>query len=206
MTKSRNYCRYLFTGTTRITHLFQIIDLISYVKKYAANAETYKEEAQQRKDRSNYYKSYNPKKIKSMSEDDMYEYISKLWSMLIWGNKKYIVDKLINDNGFEALKDHLIELLYGKKTIEERWDHFHKDVKGLGPASMSELLSNVSPDEYVIFNKNTVICFNYLGILDMPKYDYQYSGKKYVEVCNAAKEIAVLMEQKELPDTSDLVM
>ena len=176
--------------------------LDGYVKKYAANTKTYEEEAQQRKDRSNYYKSYNAKKIRSMTEDDMYEYISKLWSMLIWGNKKYIVDKLISDNGFEALKDHLIELLYGNKPIEVRWDHFHKEVKGLGPASMSELLSNVSPCDYVIFNKNTVICFNYLGIADMPKYDYQYTGKKYVEVCNSAKEIAGLMEQKELPDTS----
>ena len=59
-----------------------------------------------------------------MTEDEFYEYISKLWSMLIWGNKKYVVDKLISDNGFSSLKKHLAELLYGSEKIESRWDTF----------------------------------------------------------------------------------
>ena len=46
-----------------------------------------------------------------MTEDEFLEYISKLWSMLIWGNKKYIVDKMIADNGFVTLKKQLAELL-----------------------------------------------------------------------------------------------
>ena len=44
-----------------------------------------------------------------MTEEEFLEYISKLWSMLIWGNKKYVVDKLIADNGFTALKKQLAE-------------------------------------------------------------------------------------------------
>jgi len=31
-----------------------------------------------------------------MNEEDLYEYISKLWAMLIWGNKHYVVEKLVN--------------------------------------------------------------------------------------------------------------
>ena len=42
-----------------------------------------------------------------MSKDDFLEYMSKLWSMLIWGNKKYVVDKMIDDNGFDNLKEQL---------------------------------------------------------------------------------------------------
>lgn len=110
--------------------------------------------------------------------------------MLIWGNKKYIVDKLINDNGFIALKKQIAELLYGSDSIEKRWDIFLKSIKGMGPATISELLTYANPQEYVIFNKTTILCYGYLDIADMPKYNYQYTGKKYTEVCNIAKQIA----------------
>ncbi|ULQ58528.1 hypothetical protein K7I13_08060 [Brucepastera parasyntrophica] len=141
-----------------------------------------------------------------MTGDDFYEYISKLWSMLIWGNKKYIVDKIIADNGFERVKKLLAELLFGRKPIEERWGCFLKDVKGLGPATISELLSYMYPDEYIIFNKNTILCFTYFGIEGMPKYNYQYTGKKYVEVCGHAKEISRFMQKSGLPDTNLLAV
>ncbi len=59
-----------------------------------------------------------------MTEDEFLEYINKLWSMLIWGNKKYVVDKLIADNGFVALEKQLAEFLYGTSPIEKRWDIF----------------------------------------------------------------------------------
>lgn len=51
-------------------------------------------------------------------------------------------------------------------------------------------MTYINPQEYVIFNKTTILCFNYLGITNMPKYNYQYTGKKYIEVCNIAKQIA----------------
>ena len=130
-----------------------------------------------------------------MTEDEFLEYISKLWSMLIWGNKKYVVDKMIADNGFAALKKQLAELLFGTNPIEKRWDVFLKSVKGMGPATISELLTYVDPHEYVIFNKTTILCYGYLDIPDMPKYNYQYTGKKYVEVCAIAKKIAAELQK-----------
>ncbi len=130
-----------------------------------------------------------------MTEEDFFEYISKLWSMLIWGNKKYVVDKLLVDNDFNLLKKQLAELLYGTVPIEKRWDTFLKSVKGMGPATISELLTYANPQEYVIFNKTTILGFGYLGIPDMPKYHYQYTRKKYKEVCTIAKEIAQELEK-----------
>ena len=97
---------------------------------------------------------------------------------------------MIADNGFTALKKQLAELLYGTNPIEKRWDLFLKSVKGMGPATISELLTYANPQEYAIFNKTTILCFGYLDIPDMPKYNYQYTGKKYMEVCTIAKEIA----------------
>jgi len=36
-----------------------------------------------------------------MTEEELYEYLAKLWAMLIWGNKKYIVVefKCVNGGG-----------------------------------------------------------------------------------------------------------
>lgn len=161
-----------------------------FIKKKKSNAAYYADNWSERKERKKYYQSFTKDKIIAMTEDELLEYISKLWSMLIWGNKKYVVDKLIADNGFIPLKKQLAELLYGTSPVEKRWDLFLKSVKGMGPATISELLTYVNPQEYVIFNKTTILCFGYLDIPDMPKYNYQYTGKKYMEVCVIAKAIA----------------
>ncbi|HIU78008.1 MAG TPA: hypothetical protein IAB09_01095, partial [Candidatus Avilachnospira avicola] len=121
-------------------------------------------------------------------------------------NKKYVVDKLISDNGLENLKAKLAELLYGKDPIEERWDDFLKNVKGIGPSTISELLTYIDPERCMIFNKTTVLCYTYLKIPDMPKYNYQYTGKKYVEICNIAKEIASIMKASGLKETDMLAV
>ena len=161
-----------------------------FIIKKKSNAAYYEENWDERKERKEYYQSFTKDKLLAMTEEEFLEYISKLWSMLIWGNKKYVVDKLIADNGFTVLKKQLAELLYGISPIEKRWDLFLKSVKGMGPATISELLTYANPQEYVIFNKTTILCFGYLDIPDMPKYNYQYTGKKYMEVCTIAKEIA----------------
>lgn len=167
----------------------------AFIKNNQSNEAYYNDNWTERKERRTFYQSFTKERILAMTEDDFLEYMSKLWSMLIWGNKKYVVDKMIADNGFENLKKQLVELLYGKSPLEKRWNSFLKTVKGLGPASISELLTYVNPEENVIFNKTTVLCFSYLEVPDMPKYNYQYTGKKYIEVCGIAKEIAAALKE-----------
>lgn len=171
-----------------------------FSKKRKTNAAYYDENWTERKERKEYYQSFTEEKIHSMTEDEFYEYISKLWSMLIWGNKKYVVDKLIADNGFKMLKNQLADLLYGNANIEKRWNTFMKSVKGMGPATISELLTYANPKEYVIFNRTTILSYNYLEIPDMPKYNYQYTGEKYVEVCKIANEISVELQKSGAKD------
>lgn len=166
-----------------------------YKKKIKLNYETLKEDIKERKDRITFYQSYDKYKLLNMTVEEMYEYIGNLWSMLIWGNKKYIIDKLISDNGFNNLKEALAKLLYKNEKIEERWDYFKKNIKGLGPATMSELLTYADPDNCILLNKSTIFAFNYLEIPAVPKYDYQFTGKKYVEICNHAKKIMFYLKE-----------
>lgn len=180
--------------------------IAGFIKKAKSNAAYFDENWSERKERKEFYQSFTKQKLLAMTEDGFLEYISKLWSMLIWGNKKYVVDKLITDNGFENLKKELVELLYSDAAIEKRWDSFLKNVKGLGPATISELLTYINPQEYGIFNKTTILCYTYLGVPDMPKYNYQCTGKKYVEVCAIAKQIASKMENAGAEDTDLLAV
>ena len=172
----------------------------SFIKNKKANAVYYAENWSERKERKVYYQSFTKDQLLAMTEDDFFEYISRLWSMLMWGNKRFVVDKLINDNGFDTLKKQLAELLYGTTPIERRWNNFLKSVKGIGPATISELLTYTNPNEYVIFNKTVILCFTYLGIPDMPRYNYQFTGKKYAEVCAIAKEISAALKTAEADD------
>ena len=174
--------------------------IAAFIKSQKANAACHDDNWTERKERKAYYQSFTKDKLLAMSEDAFFEYISRLWSMLMWGNKKFVVDKLIADNGFDALKRHLAELLYCKAPIGKRWNEFLKSVKGVGPATISELLTYVNPKEYVIFNKILILCFEYLGVPDMPRYNYQYTGKKYAEVCAVAKAIARAMESAGVED------
>ena len=169
--------------------------IAEFRKKKQSNAAYYEEDRKEREERRMFYQAFTAEKIMAMTEEDFFAYISNLWSMLIWGNKEYIVDKLIRDNGFDHIKSSLVWLLYGDDPVENRWDDFLDTVKGMGPATISELLTYADPEQYVIFNKTTILCYTYLDIPDMPKYNYQYTGKKYVEVCREAKAIAQALEQ-----------
>ena len=168
--------------------------VLSFIKNKKANAAYNSNNWAERRERKAYYQSFTKAKLLAMTEDSFVEYLSRLWSMLMWGNKRFLANKLIADNGFDMLKKQLAELLYGLIPVEKRWHNFLKSVKGIGPSTMSELLSYANPDEYVVVNKTVVSCLAYLGIQDMPRHNYQYTGKKYVEVCAVAKEIAAALK------------
>ena len=150
----------------------------------------------ERTERELFYKNYTYDKIISMDENEFYEYISKLWAMIIWGNKHYIIDKYISDNGFENLKKSIANLLYGKEPIEKRWDYFKEKIKGFGPAMMSELLCYTNPNEYMIWNTTATIAYKNLEIKNNPKHNYQLTGKKYIELTSYSKEIQKEIEKR----------
>ena len=150
----------------------------------------------ERNEREQYYKSYTYDKIINMDEDEFYEYISKLWAMIIWGNKHYKIDEYISNNGFDNLKKSIAQLLYGSAPIEERWDIFNDKIKGFGPAMMSELLCYVNPNEYMIWNNTIANAYRSLGIKVVPKHNYQITGKKYIELTKYSKEIQKIILDK----------
>ncbi len=180
-----------------------ITDFISDSKKHP---EQFNEDFKERADLIAYYQSWTRDNILNMTADDIYEYIAKLWAMLIWGNKHYVVDKILEDNGLDNFKSHLAELLWGDKDINQRWDSFRTEIKGMGPAMISEILCKTHPNQFMLWNRRAYVALNYLEVEGLPRYDYQLTGKKYDYLCNVCKEIAEEFEKAGLKDTSLLAL
>ena len=104
-----------------------------------------------------------------------------------------MVDKLIADNTLPKLREQLANLLWGADVLSKRWDKFRKEIKGIGVAMMSELLTKTHPLDYLIWNRRTLVSFDYLGISGLPRYDYKLTGKVYTNLCEQGQSIRRVM-------------
>lgn len=123
--------------------------IADFIKKHKSDTSKYQDDIIERKDFINYYRSFTKDKILRMNEEEIYEYLSKLWAMLIWGNKHYVVDKLIEDNGLDKFRQSLADLVWGNHDIVDRWNLFRTEIKGMGPAMISEILCKTHPNDYI---------------------------------------------------------
>jgi hypothetical protein len=149
--------------------------------------------------------NYTKDKLLNMTSDDVYEYLSPLWAMMMWGNKHYKIDKIIEDNGLEKLREQLAKLLYSSEPIDKRWDHFRASINGIGPAIMSELLCKTFPDKYILWNTMTINGFKNLQVDDLPRYDSSLDGKKYLYLSQVGKEILKFAQDNGYSEVNDML-
>lgn len=184
--------------------------LSKHIKTFSSKAkdhpERFKEDFKERLELVTYYQKFTRDKILSMTEEDIYEYLSQLWAMLIWGNKHYVVDKIIEDNGLEKFRENLARLVWGEDDIAERWTNFRTEIKGMGPAMMSEILCKNHPEKYIIWNRRAYVGLDYLKVDDLPRYDYQLTGSKYKYLCDVCQEIAEELRRAGFEDSSMLAV
>lgn len=161
-----------------------------YIEHLSKNADLNKADDGERKERMACYQTQTADKILKMTADDIYDYIAKLWAMRIWGNKHYVVDKIIKNNGLERFRSALADLVWGKENIATRWDQFREEISSVGPAMMSEILCYVHPDTCMLWNRRASVGLQFLNVKDLPRYDYQLTGAKYEKLCEVCFEIA----------------
>jgi hypothetical protein len=178
----------------------------AFLKDQRENPQKHAQDKEEHLENIKFFQAFTKERLLNSNEEEFYNYFSNLWAMKIWGNKRYIVDKLINDNGLENLKGHLTQLLYSMEDIEKRWDDFKLKVKGIGPAMMSELLCKTFPEDYMLWNRRAYVGLNYLQVKDLPRYDYQLTGEVYMYLCEVSKEIASEMKKAGILDTSLLAV
>jgi hypothetical protein len=81
-------------------------------------------------------------------------------------------------------------LLYGKAPFPQRYDHFSRSVRGLGPSGLTEILAFFNPQEYGIWNEKSRKALNILGLSnELPTRKYKITGQEYEKVNKALKMI-----------------
>lgn len=165
----------------------------AYVAHLKKNPTIHQEHLDERNERVAQYQAWTKDKLLKLDADGLYEYLAPLWAMLIWGNKRYVTDKVIETNGLETVRKELAELIWGKSSIDKRWDRFRANIKGVGPAMMSELLCFSHPDQCAIWNRRAYVGLNQLKVTGLPRYNYQMTGKRYVEISELFGQVAKAM-------------
>ncbi len=173
-----------------------------FIEDSKKNPDRFEHDYEERQRLVQYYQSFTRNKIMHMTEEDVYQYISSLWAMLIWGNKHYVVDKIIEENGLDNFRTHLADLVWGDNDIISRWDTFRREIRRMGSAMVSEILGKTHPNDFIIWNRRSYIGLNYLEVHDLPRYDYQLNGKLYKDLCDVAKEISSELAHAGFTDTS----
>ncbi|MCE7947816.1 MAG: hypothetical protein DYG88_10350 [Chloroflexi bacterium CFX4] len=122
-----------------------------------------------------------PEALHSMTELELGQIVSSLWANHQWGNKSYLVDKLIAANSLPAIAKHLRDLLWGAEEVGRRYDTFRRAIKGLGAASITELLAFAHPQTCGVWNDAARGALEILGLRDvLPALrKAQISGHEY---------------------------
>jgi hypothetical protein len=131
--------------------------------------------------RVNYFQRELPRRLNELSEADIDELVVKLWASRMWGNKQYLVQQVISDNGIEKLQKEFKELLDTGKPVAVRYERFAKEVMRLGgPASLSEMLCYIQPQDCGIWNGKARQAIKALGLEAFVNPDkYRLSGEEY---------------------------
>ncbi len=119
----------------------------------------------------------SPEGLSHMTELDFGQVISSLWASQVWGDKAYLVGKLIYENSLPVLKEQLRRLLWGKGDLAARFDVFRKTIKGLGAASITEIVAFVHPESCGLWNDIARQALELLAF-DVP-HKRQITGKEY---------------------------
>lgn len=173
-----------------------------YIEHLGDNPDQYREDVENRQERCRYYQGWTAERLMRMSEEQFAEYLAPLWALQMWGNKQYVVDKILEAEEIGTVTKELSLLLWGHQPLAERWDHFRGRFKGIGmgPAMLSELLCYTHPDECMVWNRRAYVGLKYLGVPNLPRYDYQVTGERYAALSEAAKAIVAEMKAQGAPE------
>jgi len=174
----------------------------AYMKQLGANSEETQADKKERRERMDFYQGWTAERMKNMTPEDVAQYLSRLWAMLIWGNKQYVVNKVISTNSLIKFRQELATLVWGQESLAKRWDRFRENIKSVGPAMMSEILCHTHPDSCMLWNRRASVGLNYLEVPDLPKYDYQLTGARYDKLCQVARDIADEIREAGAKDVS----
>ncbi|MCS7135783.1 MAG: hypothetical protein RMJ14_04475 [Nitrososphaerota archaeon] len=157
----------------------------------------------ERKEReSGIRKILSKEELMALDEDRLSFLADNLYAFGWWAKKEYIVDYWIKGaGGISRLRQSFIDLLYSGQGLADRLDKFRKDVKGIGTATITEVLTYFDPREYGIWNRMVREALVKLGLSRMGKVSVsRMTGKHRI-----LKDVAQLLRDEERLPNPDLL-
>ena len=128
--------------------------------------------------------------VEGLTEPDFRKIIASLWAYVGWTNKDYVADRVLTYKDIKELRSELKELLYGKDPFPQRYDHFSRSIRGLGPSGLTEILAFFNPQEYGIWNEKSRKALEILKLSnELPTRKYKTTGQEYEKVNRTLKMI-----------------
>lgn len=154
----------------------------THLKAFAkyVRGEKFLRDQKERLSHVSYFQTELPKRVAELSEADIDGLVVMLWASQFWGNKQYLVQKIISANGIDRLRQELKLLLDTSTPVAVRYDRFLREVKGLGPASLTEMLCYIQPETCGVWNQKARQALKMLGLDTYISPDkYRLSGNEY---------------------------
>jgi len=156
----------------------------------------------EREERLSWYRTHlGQDTIGKLSLEEFATLIKNLWATNIWKNKDYKVAQLIKDNSLEKLRLKLNVLLHGSDPLEKRWDEFRGSIKGLGPSSISEILTFSDPQQHALANLKPYEVLPRLGMSINPVGD----GKSYAKAVEKIGKVKLELTNNGMKDVDFIV-
>jgi hypothetical protein len=151
--------------------------------------------------------------FKNFDESSLLTIANNLYAFGWWAKKEWLVDYWIESaGGIENLRKNFEVLLYSDLKLADRFDTFKKNVKGMGAAVISEILTYFDPQKYGIWNKRVRRGLLKLGIerleggVDVGKLGVSnVSGRDYEAVIRTLKEMVGLLKDENTLRNPDLL-
>lgn len=183
----------------------QIEQHVAAFKRYMASDTFHKDQAD-RRERVAFFQQQLPERLEEFSEADVIRIVKQLWASRMWGNKDYLAQKIIDDNGIDSLREQL-RALTKSEDPEAAYARFLEAIKGLGPASTTEILTYLYPERCGIWNRQARGALRALGItnhLNLKKY--KLSAREYRIFNRLLKAIAGELQRSGIPDVDLLLV
>lgn len=181
----------------------ELLDKIvpQFRKTIATEGKSWQEE---RDAKDKFFREYFSKeKILKIEEGTLRELIHVLWAFLGWTNKDYLLQEMLK-SGLERIRKAFDYLLYSDDSIDKRFNYARENIRIMGAAGISEILTHYNHTQYPIWNRRSKTGLLALGVpnIILPK-SAQISGTQYKKFCELVRDVQLQVSNK-YPEVKDL--
>lgn len=170
---------------------------------YRESSEGLRFEEERRRHENEVKKILSREELEKFDESSLLLLANNLYAFMWWTRKEFLVDYWIKGaGGLERLRHYLRELLYSERSLNERFNEFRKNIKGIGIAMITEMLTYFNPREHGVWNKRVREALTKLGLTQVSKLRVsRLTGEEYISIIKMLKEVAnLLRDSKRLPN------